>query len=234
MRFSNIYNENGFLVLPALENHEIETVLQLVEAQYSKVLKDFCGISGSMLLDYDKNPPSIDHGVVWGKRNRLLPRSSVKTFQSLSFMDSIRAIFGEFLITDEENLGFGNVYFRLARPGNHEDVGPPHADSWFWEIAGKLTGERFKVWIPLWPAVGPPAFKYIPRSHLNKDKFNYDITEKAGMRKPRIVTDIPQELYQFHGERSGVPILFHDDLLHGGVVIEKDLRISIEFTGYID
>jgi hypothetical protein len=233
MKHSGFYSENGFLILPDMTKYEIEQVLKLVETQYVSVVREFCDSSVHPLFDYARNPPKLEHQRVWSKTNRLLPESAVKTFESLEFVDQIRKCMGDFQVTDEENIGFGNVYFRLARPGRHEDVGPPHADSWFWEISGKSTGTRFKVWIPLWPTVGSPAFRFVPSSHLFKDKFRYEVVSKHGSQKPQIVKEIPEELYHFHGSRSGVPILFHDDLIHGGVVLNEDLRISIEFTGHI-
>jgi hypothetical protein len=233
MKNSSSYSEDGFLILPAMAQHEIDRVLNLIDTQYVSVVSAYCNPAVYPLLEYAKNPPGIDHQKVWGKTSRLLPKSAVKVFESLEFMDQVRMSMGEFQITDEEDIGFGNVYFRLARPGRHEDVGPPHADSWFWEISGKATGKRFKVWIPLWPTEGAAAFRFIPSSHRSKDRFRYEIVSKYGSRKPQIITEIPDELYKLHGSRSGVPIIFHDDLIHGGIVIDRDLRISIEFTGHV-
>jgi hypothetical protein len=57
-----------------------------------------------------------------------------------------------FFITDEEGLGYPNLYWRFVRPGSSSDVGSVHADQWFWAIRNQSTPEGFervKLWLPL-------------------------------------------------------------------------------------
>ena len=58
------------------------------------------------------------------------------------FFQELNSQFKWFEITDEENIGFSEIYFRLCRPKPFKDVGPLHADAWFWELG---HGEMPKV-----------------------------------------------------------------------------------------
>ena len=223
----------GYYFLKRLSDKDYSLIMSLVEGHYKYILEkhDFTITQNTSVTNYMSISDQFQHALVWTKTNRLLNEARVRAFKTLQLFDELKFLMGNFSISDEEGLGYPNVYFRLARPNEPTDVGPPHADSWFWNLAGKSTGERFKILIPLWPVEGEPAFKFIPSSHLRKDLYSYKGVMRNGQIKPEIIEPILEDDYIYHGQSAGYPILFHDDLIHGGNLSLKSLRISIEFTG---
>ena len=78
----------------------------------------------------------------------------------------LKSFFGEISISDEENLGYGNIYWRLVRPNEFSDIGPIHRDSWFWELNKNFPRpnfpfQRIKVWIAIETEAGK-----IGRAHV--------------------------------------------------------------------
>ena len=68
------------------------------------------------------------------KRKRTLDAEEVKIFNSFAIMKKIQNMIGEFEITDEEGYGHPALYWRIVRPNSHNDIGPLHADKWFWDL----------------------------------------------------------------------------------------------------
>lgn len=236
MTHPNSLLRSGYFFLEKLTDEDYDLIMSLIESRYNEVLRKHCIIveDYAPVTEYMHVENKLQHELVWTKTNRLLTESQVKTFQTLKLFEEIGFIMGRFNVSDEEGLGYPNIYFRLVRPNEPSDVGPPHADSWFWELAGKPTGERFKVWIPLWPAEGEPAFKFIPGSHMRKDVYGYQSVIRNGQIKPQILGMNLDHNYSYHGHTARFPILFHDDLIHGGNLTRNSLRISVEFTGIRD
>lgn len=135
------------------------------------------------------------------------------------------------LVTDEERLGYANVYWRLVRANSSTDVGSVHADRWFWDLGhGSITNEfmRVKIWIPLIQNDNNPSLLVLPGSH-NKN-YNYSAwMDEKGKLKPKfndinvIKNLVPAPI------KIGQAIVFHDSLIHGGQTTEID-RVSIEWT----
>jgi hypothetical protein len=134
-------------------------------------------------------------------------------------------------ITDEENLGYPNVYIRVVRALHNEDVGPMHADKWFWDL-GSLpfpkTHRRLKVWAPLLQNDAKPALKIYPASHTMT--FDYE-GQRGSDGKMRPILNCPSisNCVVRAPVKVGECIVFHDSLLHGGAV-DNSNRISVEFT----
>jgi hypothetical protein len=134
-------------------------------------------------------------------------------------------------ITDEEELGYPNVYWRIVRAKSNNDVGPIHADRWFWDLNGKTvptTHRRVKVWMPLIQNDMEPGLSVIPGSHL-KNYYYGSQTDVFGKVKPLFVETEIQELPIPAQVKVGEAIVFNDNLLHGGRSTNS-LRVSIEFT----
>ena len=49
-------------------------------------------------------------------------------------INQLSKIFGKFSISDENNIGYGELVWRLVRPNKKDDVGPIHCDKWFWDL----------------------------------------------------------------------------------------------------
>lgn len=189
---------------------------------------EFADISLDM---YHEKAHLFDHKKAWPKKARLLPMGSIKQIRALSFFSFLESELGVFQISDEENLGYENIYWRLVRPNFPSDVGPLHADQWFWELGHGTTPpnvKRIKVWIAIYCEKGKGGFRFLRGSHLRE--WPYRGVMKDGIMKPEIEfseKDLDLEVFQ---SAPGDGIVFNDKLLHGGLVGGTKTRVSVEFT----
>lgn len=181
---------------------------------------------------YHEKASLIDHKAAWPKTARILPPAAVSEIRTMPFMKYLESEFGEFLISDEEEVGWEEIYWRIVRP-HAPDIGPLHADSWFWKAGhGKMPEgkERAKVWIAVYSESGRNGLRIVPGSHRQTD-FRYHVTERDGILKPQIdenEADLPIELLP---TEPGDVVIFHDDLVHGGAENRgSTTRVSLEFT----
>lgn len=181
---------------------------------------------------YHENSDCIDHKIAWPKHFRILGENDLKQVLKLQTFQDMQSIFGDFQISDEEGLGYGNLYWRLVRPLAKSDIGPLHADKWFWDLGhGRMPNgdfERVKLWIAIFCESGHSGFRYVPGSHL-KD-FRYQSEFRDGINKPLIdapETEIKTEIFV---SKPGDAILFNDRLVHGGALGGSKTRVSIECT----
>ena len=181
---------------------------------------------------YHEKQQLIDHGSLWTKVNRILePDAVARIIQMVTFKNLMEAL-GGVGISDEEALGYGNFYWRLVRPGEVKDVGPLHADQWFWALGhgGKLDHgiSRVKVWIAIYCESGETGLRVVPDSHAQK--YRYDSIFSNGIRKPVLLEDESEIPFEVYESRPGDAIAFNDLLLHGGAVGGTLTRVSLEFT----
>lgn len=226
--------EHGVFESLEIAPREFCKIYDLVQLEYAEKLKAMLPQhAGSFLLrDYMQVENQIDHGTAWPKISRCLSREKVDKLCETDTFKNLSNLLGPITISDEEKLGYGNVYFRLVRPNQAADIGPLHADAWFWEIQKLNTKPRVKIWIPLITA-NQNAFTYIPGSHKSTD-YDYVVEERSGGLKPKIVTEARNIPKVNFGSRLGSAIIFHDKLIHGGIGISDHLRVSVEFTILLD
>ena len=173
------------------------------------------------------------HGEFWVKTRRLLPSPVVGRVRSMGFFKRLEQELGPIRISNEEELLAEEVTWRLVRPGCAEDVGPPHADSWFWALGhGRMPAgyRRLKVWIPLYAEPGRNGILCAPGSHRLPHP-PYRVERRGNIMKP--ILDVDPETLGLHllPLEPGSVFAFHDDLLHGGAAnTGTTCRISIEFT----
>jgi hypothetical protein len=158
---------------------------------------------------------------------KILARGIIEHLENNGYMNTKH---GDFL-TDEENLGYGNIYWRLVRKNSPSDVGPIHADRWFWDLAGTSfpsSHTRIKVWIPLLQDDSNPSLQILPGSQ--KKEYKYGFTIDSFRKKKPLLKDADIDRAMIVSPvRIGEAIVFHDSLLHGGRVTSSN-RVSIEFT----
>jgi hypothetical protein len=179
----------------------------------------------------------VDHARIWPKTSRVLPASAVRSVRSMSFFKRLESEFGEILIGDEENFGWENITWRLVRP-HQKDVGPVHADEWFWEVrptqkkhAGYIP---IKIWMAVYCNAGRNGLRLVEGSHRKTDVYKY----RTEMRN-----DLPVPVYD--GAEENLPmtvpktnpgdfIIFNHFVLHAGVWNnENTTRVSIDFTIFV-
>ena len=230
----------GFYTDLSLKSEELARLRHFIHDQWLKYLKTIAPkhvkrFEEIGLERYHEVSHLVDHSSVWPKKVRILPQNAVSEIRKMSFINQLEDYFGQFEISDEENVGREEIYWRLVRPNEKNDVGPLHADAWFWDLGHGTTSDnkvRVKVWIGIYVEPGLSGFIYVPESHL-KD-WPYRSVLKDGFNKPLIdVSEGSLNPVFFKGEPGDV-IIFHDKLLHGGAIGKgENTRVSLEFTMFV-
>ncbi len=230
----------GFSTDLSLKNEELIRLRHLIRNQWLEHIKilapeqvnrfEKLGIEG-----YHEASHLLDHSSVWPKKVRILPQDAVLEVRKMSFICQLEDYFGQFEISDEENIGREEIYWRLVRPNEKNDVGPLHADGWFWELGHGKTPDnkiRIKIWIAIYVEPGLSGFIYVPGSHLKDWPYHAEL--KHGFNKP--VIDVSEDKLNplLFKSQPGDTIIFHDKLLHSGAISSGNhTRVSLEFTMFV-
>ena len=175
-----------------------------------------------------------EHKENWSKSTRMLTQVEINTLDKKGIFENLRRVFGDFKITDEEKVGYPNIYWRLVRPNKECDIGPIHRDEWFWLLDSSLQNtdkmKRLKVWIPLIVEKGKSGLLVEVGSHL-RDDIKWHGEQRDGKLKPCIDMKESQLDMQLADVSLQEAIIFDDKLLHGGKInTGSKTRVSIEFT----
>jgi hypothetical protein len=204
---------------------------RIAEVSPPQVAKRFEAIE---LNRYHELSDTVDHKSLWSKGQRILSPHAVAKIRQTSLIRALEREFGSFEISDEENVGHEEIYWRLVRPNNPGDVGPLHADEWFWSLGHGVTPpgvQRVKVWVAICCDPGKNGFRFVPGSHKKQWRYHGDL--RGGFVKPQIDEDEKTLNIKIFDSNPGDAIVFHDRLLHAGVVGGPNTRVSIEFTMFV-
>lgn len=231
----DVYSLDGFYSDLKLSKNELEDLRKIVRCEYLDRIKS---IYSSKYKDFEEYPmdmyhsicSSVDHKELWPKKYRCLNSKNIEMVRSFKFFNELKNIFGKLDITDEDNIGREEIYWRLVRPNCNEDVGPIHADCWFWELnkPEERMSKRIKIWMPVFCDDEDTGFKFVPNSH--KQEWDYTHELKDGKFKPIPNLEEPNiNSIKFLGKPGDI-IVFNDKLLHGGYTTPHKTRVSLEFT----
>ncbi len=215
----------------ACVRHHIETQWRDVLARHvtAEVLADFAARG---LARYHELADRIDHANLWPKAARILPAPAVAEIRGLPFFATLEAAFGPIDISDEDEVGHEEIYWRLVRPHEPNDMGPLHADRWFWDLGHGTTPpdrRRVKVWVAVVSEPGRNGLRLVPGSH--RREWRYHGVAKHGKMKPEFGEDESTLDVQLMPTAPGDAVVFHDALLHGGAPNQgSTTRVSFEMT----
>lgn len=237
----NEINIKGYSTKLSLKLEELKFIKNLIENQaydhiFNNSKKTIQDIKKERnLSNYHLDHSDLDHSKIWKKNSRILFKEDALKFKKQKFFNKLNSIFGEFIVSDEHNLGYENFVWRIVRPNSKNDIGPPHRDCWFWNLNPDFRGPNFeffriKVWIPIYCEYGLSGLAIEPFSHKRFD-IDYDSIYLDGIHKPRIKKDQKINL-KLIKSKPGEAIIFHDKLLHCGMnkIEATNTRVSIEFT----
>ena len=224
-----INNQDGYTVIAdqTLTDFLSEQVLQHIEVIAGVPLVN---LQHAFVVLRDEN----DFSRVKSKASRVFDKARATVTGDFIKVTTLGSIFGtEFKISDEENIGYMNFYFRMVRSNSRSDVGGLHADKWFWDLNNQKIPdnfERVKIWLPLIQDDKNPSLMIIPGSHRAPANYSYGFAEdSAGKRRPVIQESFDRSLVMPAPVRVGEYIAFDDQLIHGGCATQSD-RVSVEFT----
>jgi hypothetical protein len=219
-----------------LTTTELEQIRGLIDTQYLERLGQLQPTLVPLARErgiarYHTLPIAFDHGQSWPKSSRLLHSRHVADFSRMGFFRRIRDQLGPTATISHDELNW-----RLVRPNQPADVGPLHADKWFWDAGyGSMpTGyDRFKIWMAIHTEPGSNGLCVKPFSH--RQTWPHHFEEKDGVRKP-VFDDNPDEIeMSLLHLAAGQLVMFHDEMLHGGMVNRgATCRVSIELTVLFD
>ncbi|EJL81431.1 Phytanoyl-CoA dioxygenase (PhyH) [Herbaspirillum sp. CF444] len=185
------------------------------------------------LHDYHKISHLIDHQSAWIKDARLFNKNEVSRILSMPFFALLAEQVGQFEVADIEGLGYPEIYWRLVRPGQQNDVAGAHADAWFYDYTNNLTDEQQQGLVKVWAAIhvqpGESGLSVLPGSHLVEWPNTWEL--RHGRRKP--VLAVPQETLDLVtlDTKAGEAVVFNTKLLHAGIPHNgEQTRVSIEFA----
>ena len=237
-----ISNNKGYSTEININKKELDKMRKFIESQWLNTIKKNNPkvaeeISSNQLSmdEYHLISESLDHSKMWGKMSRILPLSFFEWIITTNFYKNLKEVFGEFIISDEESLGWPNLYWRIARPLCSDDIGPLHRDSWFWELNShykkpNFAFKRIKVWIPIFTVKGENGLLVEPFSQ-KRDDILWTGEERHGIQKPKLITSQDSFSTKLLELEPGNSVLFNDKLIHGGSSnISKFTRVSMEFT----
>ena len=237
---AHLEGQDGFFTGFAFSDDELLRLREIIHGQWIRTIESNIGPRGAMEFErvgitaYHEKADLLDHQKSWPKVSRVLDANDVLEIRKMSLFTALEKEFGKFELSDEEDFGRELIYWRLVRPGAADDVGPLHADAWFWELGHGSTPpdyQRVKVWISIYSQEAVTGFVFVPGSHRTNTP--YKAVTRHGMTKPQIGVD-PSTLgaVPFEG-KAGEAIVFHDKLLHGGEVGAGSTRVSLEFTIFV-
>lgn len=215
--------------LTRVRAHIARGFLSRIVKVYPKLLERFRSIELDL---YHELSDLIDHRRLWTIEHRILDHDAVNDIRTMSIMRSLEVEFGAFDIADAENAGRENIVWRIVRPGASSDVGPTHADAWFWELGhGRMppgAARRIKVWLAVYCELGMSGLRVVPDSHKRLWPYHGDVRD--GVVKPMIDVDENDLACETLDLMPGQAVVFHDQLLHRGAPGTSRTRISLEFT----
>lgn len=225
----------GFYILSLLRP-DLDLITLLIKKNYQDILRSaypnqYENISKTPMENYHLlNSPL--HGDILGKSARLFSEKDVEIFKSTIFYSSLVTIFPELKITNEDNERPEEIYWRLVRPNIPTDIGPLHADEWFWDLEGNEIPSgtrRIKLWFSIINEPAKNGFRLINGSQ--KKKFSYQGELRNGKIKPVNCIDLELDKdLEIINTQPGDCIIFHDSLIHGGAAGGSATRVSFEFT----
>jgi hypothetical protein len=226
----------GYAKVDIINIEEQELLLGMIENMHSANLKSLGEKSKSI---FESLNPEI-HKILGQKKYRLFSRDDIATIKNTQFFKLLKeklskrrisriAVNGKF----SDNVEDEEVYFRMVRPFFLNDVGVPHADSWYHIIYGeesKIFSESFKIWIPIFPESGTAGLSIAKKPNISIGK--YKTFKKNGIDTPTIADEnLHQIKLQPMTMKGGELLIFPPDTMHCGMVNYGDKnRVSIEIT----
>lgn len=234
---TEINNGPGYVCDVNLSSKELNRIREMIHEHAVSLIKKYYPEHAAIfqktsMEKFHTLSDLIDHKKVWTKINRIFPPHVTEEIKKMPFYSLLKESFGEIKPANEEALYEEEIYWRFVRPHQKNDVGPLHADKWFWDLGhGKMPPGyfRLKMWVPVWCDRAGNGLRIVP--HSQKEKYQCDKEERDGFLKP-VFNEAQYNLNVVAlDNQPGESIIFHDELLHGGCVnLMNTSRVSFEFT----
>lgn len=240
MTHNSVINEirdgQGYTLGFHLDDAELEKVQELIK---NHLLKKIALLSEAAAKNFERLPLDqyhtiahfFNHAELMKRVNRIMPLEFVTYLRTTSLIRQLKQVFGDFEISDEEQVGRESISLRFVRPDEPNDVGSLHCDDWFWQLYGFVAPKnkvRIKVWVAVCCSVGESGL-YISANSQHQD-WKYKIITTPGGLKPKLSSHENPTLTLCETQ-PGSAVAFNYYSLHGGAMTRGlSTRVSMEFT----
>jgi hypothetical protein len=190
-------------------------------------------VNQTSLSNYHTLSSQIEHENLWSKTVRLFSPQQVKSLMQMSLFTQLKSKFGPYKIADIEGLGYPEVYWRMVRPNESNDVSGVHSDRWFYTYTNNISDARqerlLKFWLAIEAIPNESGLSVVCGSHLKKWPNGSEL--RHGRPKPVFLGDSSSLIFQKLSLQPSEGVLFSIDLLHKGIShFGNHTRFSIEFA----
>ena len=229
---------SGYWVGPLLTDTEVDGLRRLILAQFFERIAQLAPnavehFASAGMTRYHTESHRIDHARAWPRHARLMGAEGVNFIERSSLMHRLVDEFDGGTISNEIEGAAPEVVWRLVRPGQTDDIGPLHADRWFWDINRWPIPEGMrciKLWLMVHGGLGLAGLRVAPGSH-RETHWTYSVEHRHGLDKPVFDEATSGIKTNLLSTPPGTAVAFSYDLLHGGAVTGGDeCRGSLEFT----
>ena len=234
---SRVFGPEGFSTALRFAPAELETVRSLIRAHWLEQIRRLAPrhadrFAAVEMDRYHELSSLLEHETMWPVKNRILPMSAVAQIRRMSIFPKLEAEFGPFALADVEHVSREEMAWRIVRPGRATDVGPLHADSWFWELNPEKPPagtRRVKAWTAVHCEPGFGGLRVVAGSH--RREWRHFSETRSGALKPQLGEKEETLDVELLRTAPGDVVVFNDDLLHGGGrTTGERTRVSVEFT----
>lgn len=240
-----IYDNPGYSLSYKLSEEDLAVLRETVERQFYGVIEnDYPHLLEKFkeagMANYHELSNLIDHSKTWPKLRRCLEQEACEKIKSLSFWKEIEREFSPFTLgrvvyEREVDWDRDEMYWRIVRPHEPNDVGTLHADKWFHDcmkIRERVFPEganALKIWIPLYCEEGKNGLEIVQGSH--KKRWDFSVVDIENTYKPRLNIDESTISRELLPTPAGQVVIFNEDIVHVGAVNKGNTtRISLEIT----
>lgn len=233
----SIENKSGYKIFKSTLN-DVENIKKYIQKSFFQTLKKNKIISNNLDNYHKLKINDFNHKKIWTRPNRVASGALIKYLKYKSYIFKIlKKEFKNLKFSYKVNSKKPDVYWRLVRPFKKNDVGPIHADEWFWDANKWKKDNKNKKILKVWMLLSNKLKKglcIVPNSHKKED-WIYKKTYKDGLFKPIFNKKKNKFKIRHLITPKGTILIFNYRLLHGGLVNKSnETRVSLEFTLYYE
>ena len=248
---NNILYKDGYSLDLKLQNKEFKLLKEIVFNHLCDKIKKY-KIKNKLNKFHLNSIHTVEKKINYEKfiiqKNRILNKEDYLKISNLPFYKKIKKIFKSFHHVSNGPFAkkYGQFIIRVVRPKNEKDVGPIHADKWFFDLnkkekhyrVPKFNETNIKFWIPICLEIKKSGLIISKKSQFKNYKYKYKsdivINKKKKLIHKKPIFDHKRYFktkFNIVKSNPGQIVIFTDKLLHGGTnKFANKTRVSIEFS----
>lgn len=183
---------------------------------------------------YHRFITDYEHSRIWNKESRLFKYDFISQPVIQNWLEGICKKNNKAAVLDVEGLGYPELYFRIVRPKQLDDVFGAHSDGPFFSFANGVLEETWSKWLKIWMPIcfesSNNTLGFFPKSMLVKPTF--EPTQFDDKIRPTLKEDASKfGQISFPIKKIGQLVVFSPRVLHQAINQGANhTRVSIEFA----